>query len=277
MAPLLDLEYPELKDRQGKYERERQKLPITVTSLLAILFAILAVYSLRKKNEAEYQSRLANSHMMAIQAWQNPEADPIWILHTAIKAAETAPTFEAEDALRRAIQNSHERSVLRGHTDGVTQASFNSDGSRIVTASYDSTARVWDAATGQELVVLQGHTDRVTHASFNGEGSRIVTASGDSTARVWNTATGKELVVLRGHTRWVTLASFNDDGSRIVTASGDIPRASGKLLLVRYWWCCETTQAGSITPASMAMAAASSPQVLMVPHASGSLPLVKNW
>jgi len=33
-----------------------------------------------------------------------------------------------------------------------------------VTASYDGTAKVWDAARGQELVALTGHNGRITSA-----------------------------------------------------------------------------------------------------------------
>ena len=38
----------------------------------------------------------------------------------------------------------------------VTAAAFSPDGTRIVTASQDNTARVWDATTGKELARL-GH------------------------------------------------------------------------------------------------------------------------
>jgi WD40 repeat protein len=34
--------------------------------------------------------------------------------------------------------------TLKGHTGPVTSASFSPDGSRIVTASWDNTAKVWD-------------------------------------------------------------------------------------------------------------------------------------
>ena len=36
------------------------------------------------------------------------------------------------------------------------------DGKRLATASDDKTAKVWDAASGQELLTLKGHTDGVT-------------------------------------------------------------------------------------------------------------------
>ena len=103
----------------------------------------------------------------------------------------------------------------------LLSAAFSPDGSRIVTASYDKTARVWDAATGKEIVVLRGHDGPVNSAAFSPDGKRIVTASDDKTARVWDAATGKKIVVLRGHDGAVFSAAFSPDGSRIVTASRD--------------------------------------------------------
>ena len=103
----------------------------------------------------------------------------------------------------------------------LTSAAFSPDGTRIVTASEDNTARVWDAATGKEIAVLRGHARSLRSAAFSPDGSRIVTASADQTARIWDAATGKEIAVLRGHTFSVESAAFSPDGSRIVTASAD--------------------------------------------------------
>jgi predicted oxidoreductase (fatty acid repression mutant protein) len=111
--------------------------------------------------------------------------------------------------------------VLRGPAAEVHSAAFSPDGTRVVTAVYDKTARVWDTATGKELAVLRGHEGEVHSAAFSPDGTRIVTASADKTARVWDAATGKELGVWRGHVRDVTSAAFSPDGTRIVTASGD--------------------------------------------------------
>ena len=36
-------------------------------------------------------------------------------------------------------------------------AAFSPDGKRVVTASDDQTARLWDAETGKEIAVLQAH------------------------------------------------------------------------------------------------------------------------
>ena len=88
----------------------------------------------------------------------------------------------------------------RGTPVSVDSAAFSPDGSRIVTASRDKTAKVWDAKSGAEILTLKGHTDRVTSASFSPDGSRIVTASVDKTAKVWDAKSGAEVLTLKGHT-----------------------------------------------------------------------------
>jgi WD40 repeat protein len=57
-------------------------------------------------------------------------------------------------------------------------------GGRILTASEDNTARLWDR-DGKPLAALQGHTDTVWNAVFAPDGGHILTASADETARLW--------------------------------------------------------------------------------------------
>jgi WD40 repeat protein len=112
--------------------------------------------------------------------------------------------------------------ILKGHTELVSSADFSPDGKKVVTASRDETARIWDAETGKELVQLKGHTDWVYSADFSPDGKKVVTASEDETARIWDAETGKELVQLKGHTEWVCSADFSPDGKKVVTASDDL-------------------------------------------------------
>jgi WD40 repeat protein len=66
----------------------------------------------------------------------------------------------------------------------VVAAAFSPDGTRVVTASADHTARVWDARTGKPLTEPLAHQDAVRVAAFSPDGTRVVTASSGLTARV---------------------------------------------------------------------------------------------
>ena len=110
--------------------------------------------------------------------------------------------------------------ALIGHTDRVRSVAYSPDGKRLVTASYDGTARIWDASSGRQLLVLQGHGGPVLSAAFSPDGRRIATGSFDKTARIWEASTGRQLFVLRHDSR-VRSVAFSPDGTQLVTASYD--------------------------------------------------------
>lgn len=128
--------------------------------------------------------------------------------------------YEAKTATIWDAATGQELLTLTGHTGSVNQVVFSSDGTRIATASGDTTAKVWDAMTGQELFTLSGHTDIVSSVAFSPDGKSLVTGSWDHTAKVWDMATGKELLTLSNFTQ-VVEAIFSPDGTRIVTNSGN--------------------------------------------------------
>ena len=69
--------------------------------------------------------------------------------------------------------------------DAVYDAAFSPDGARILTASWDNTAKLWDAASAK-LIASFDHQDRLWHAAFSPDGARILTASADNTAKLWD-------------------------------------------------------------------------------------------
>lgn len=228
------------REIEAQADRKRARIATLFAVILTILLAIaLATTGLAvtARREVEDHQRLSRSRELAAVAIDQIKTDPERAILIALAANGITKTYESQDALRQALIGSHLVAALRGHEAPVTGAQFSRDGGRIVTASDDQTARVWDVATGKELVVLRGHAASVNSAQFSRDGGRIVTASNDQTAQVWDAASGKELVVLNGHAEPVTSAQFSPDGQRIVTASVDKTArvwdaATGKELIV---------------------------------------------
>ena len=120
------------------------------------------------------------------------------------------------------------------HQDAVVHVNFSPDGARILTASWDETAKLWDAGSGK-LIASFAHQGIVHHAAFSPDGARILTASADKTAKLWDAGSGK-LIVSFGHQDEVNNAKFSPDGTRILTASRDKTAklwdaTSGKLIV----------------------------------------------
>jgi WD40 repeat protein/serine/threonine protein kinase len=108
-----------------------------------------------------------------------------------------------------------------GHRDDVLSVAFSRDGTRLLTSSYDKTARLWDVATGKELQTYVGHNWWVWSAAFSRDESQIVTASQDGTCIVWSTESGKAGPPFTGHAGPAYAAAFSADGRSVVSGGYD--------------------------------------------------------
>jgi WD40 repeat protein len=111
--------------------------------------------------------------------------------------------------------------IQLGHAGYLYTAAFSQDGRLVVTGSYDSTARLWDAASARELQVFRGHDATVWSAVISRDGRRVLTGSGDKTARLWDVATGRELKRFNGHTGEIKSVALSPDGKLALTGSDD--------------------------------------------------------
>src|SRR5262249_48265015 len=91
----------------------------------------------------------------------------------------------------------------------------------VLTGSWDSTARLWDAATGKETRRFEGHTAAIHSAAFSPDGRFVLTGGDDKTARLWDAKTGQELRRFEGHTERVSSVAVSPDGRFVLTGSGD--------------------------------------------------------
>jgi WD40 repeat protein/DNA-binding SARP family transcriptional activator len=97
---------------------------------------------------------------------------------------------------------------------------------RLIAASSQDTARVWDAETGTVRRTLLGHTGLVHSVAWSPDSSQLVAGGSDGTAKVWEF--GPEGV----RERWsfsaqesksgIVGVAFSPDGSRVMAGDADI-------------------------------------------------------
>ena len=76
--------------------------------------------------------------------------------------------------------------TIKGHQKPVNCAIFNPDGTKIVSTSYDGTARLWDVNTGEQIgCPLEGHSIRPHLADFSQDGKLLITGS-EKELKVWD-------------------------------------------------------------------------------------------
>jgi WD40 repeat protein len=90
------------------------------------------------------------------------------------------------------------------HPDAVTDLDFSPDGSRLATGAADGLIRLWDVASGEELVTIAAPGDGNAtpldmDVAFSANGKQLATASnGESAVRFWDPATGETLFTITG-------------------------------------------------------------------------------
>ncbi|WP_437940873.1 nSTAND1 domain-containing NTPase [Sorangium sp. So ce341] len=173
----------------------------------------------QEADRAQAEARQARN-ATRIAAAREQQADPTTAL-ALLREVEPPEVPRGWSELSRGALQAGVARVVLTHPEAVLGTAFSPDGQRIVSASFDNIARVWNADGTGEPMALRGHEDRVWSAAFSPDGRRIVTASFDKTVRVWSADGAGEPQVLRGHDDRVYSAAFSPDGRRIVTASWD--------------------------------------------------------
>jgi len=113
------------------------------------------------------------------------------------------------------------------HPSRIRSMALSADGKRLVTGSYDKTARVFDLGADDPRsspMMLTGHDGIILGMALTADGKRLATGSVDNTVRIWNLEAekpGDSVIVFRGHKHWVTALALSADGKRLVSGSRD--------------------------------------------------------
>ncbi|HUR66522.1 MAG TPA: caspase family protein [Chitinophagaceae bacterium] len=105
---------------------------------------------------------------------------------------------------------------LKGYTQFISTARFNSSGDKIVIAGRETPSRIIDLANCRNIISIYT-PEGTASASFSPDGSSILTYGYDSTMRLWSIQTGKELKSYVGEQRDISYGEFHPDGKMILS------------------------------------------------------------
>jgi WD40 repeat protein/tetratricopeptide (TPR) repeat protein len=212
----------ELRRQRAAYRRGLVRA-VGVSAVIVAVMAGLALTAVQQRRVAIEQ--LVRSHvatgMRQVEEGNTFEALP-WFLE-ALRLDQGRPDRERMHRIRfaAALRECPKLVQMWFHQGPVTAAQWSPDGRRVLTASADGTAQVWDAATGRPVGPPLRHAAAIRSARFSPDGRQVVTASADGTARVWDAKTSEPVSPPLKHGAGVNHASFSPDGRRVVTASND--------------------------------------------------------
>ena len=111
--------------------------------------------------------------------------------------------------------------TLEGYSSLVYSVAFSHDSTRLASASWDNTVKMWDASSGACLQTLEGHSELVNSVAFSHDLTRLASTSDDSTVKVWDASSGACLQTFEDHSKSVTSVAFSHDSTRLAWASWD--------------------------------------------------------
>ena len=141
----------------------------------------------------------------------------------------TASMWDVQALLDTGVSTAHDDSTtdgvslltLYGHEEPVLNIVYSPNETYLATASFDGTAKLWEASTGRHLMTLAGHTGVVDGLAFCPDESCLVTTSWDGTVRVWDLRPSRELLTIPAHQGQVHGLAFSPDGNYLATSGTD--------------------------------------------------------
>ncbi len=111
--------------------------------------------------------------------------------------------------------------AYKGNATHIWTFDLPGDRSKIITGTYEKKIRIWDAATGDQLLTLEGHEKSTLPVAFSRDGCYAASGSLDRTVRIWNVNTGEIAGVFDRHTDNILSVAFHPSGKYVASGSLD--------------------------------------------------------
>ena len=99
-------------------------------------------------------------------------------------------SVDDESILLWSVDSGQLRDSLNGHTEGLTDIVFSSDGELLASASFDKSIQIWDTPSAHHKRMLIGHDQVVRSLSFDQENAILASSSDDGKIHLWDATTG---------------------------------------------------------------------------------------
>lgn len=207
-----------------------------------------------RETSAARQRQTESNRKLTTGARAQVAVNPELSILLAKEAVRITQTPEAEDTLREALLTIQPPRLLAGHVSAVVRTAFSPDSRYLVSASWDSTAIVWETFSGSivrrltgypgtaplvafthhsmqhswqldEIRLIsesKGHTGPLTGCWFSPNRQLVLTTGRDRVACTWRLTSAAEApLILAGHTGRVCAGAFSPDGQIVASADTD--------------------------------------------------------
>ncbi len=113
------------------------------------------------------------------------------------------------------------KSVFVETFGGVLSVVFSPNGNLLATGDTNGEIRLYQVATGQQLLTCKGHSGWIWSVAFSADGQLIASGSNDQTVKLWDVFNGECCSTLHGHKGGVQSVAFSSDSDILVSSSED--------------------------------------------------------
>jgi WD40 repeat protein len=206
--------------RQQRRTKQLVAGAVALLSLLAVAATAAAIYALVQRNRADERARLATSRQLAAEALVALDTNPEQSLVLAARAATTAPTDEAADALRQALRTSRLRATVDAGAP-VADTAVDPTGRLVAAALENGSIHIWTLRTGKPVAKLQLAGAPAERVQFSHDGRRLLGA-GKAGVVVWSTGNGRRRpIAVFDKAGQPFAATFSPNGKLVATGDVD--------------------------------------------------------